>query len=161
VNLSATAGWDNFFVAQASAAAALAGLLFVAVSINLGRILSLRHLPGRAAETLVLVLLQLAVAMLGLVPGQPVELLGGEFALLGMSAMALATFLQWRAREDPHRHVAVRLFTNQLPEALVLIGGLQLLARCPAGVYWIAPAAVLGFLGFSTNVWVLLIEIQR
>lgn len=33
--------WQSFFVAQASASAALAGLLFVAVSINLSRILKL------------------------------------------------------------------------------------------------------------------------
>jgi hypothetical protein len=44
------AGWDNFFVAEVGAAAALSGLLFVAVSINLTRILAIPHLPARAAE---------------------------------------------------------------------------------------------------------------
>jgi hypothetical protein len=53
MNPYTAAGWDNFFVAEAGASAALAGLLFVALSINLQRIMSLPTLPGRAAEGLV------------------------------------------------------------------------------------------------------------
>ena len=47
------AAWEPFFSAIIAAAAALTGLLFVAVSINLDRILKgARFLPARAAETL-------------------------------------------------------------------------------------------------------------
>jgi hypothetical protein len=47
------AGWQSFFVAIISAGAALTGLLFVAVSINLDRILkAATFLTTRAAETL-------------------------------------------------------------------------------------------------------------
>ena len=50
--------WQSFFVAVISAAAALTGLLFVAVSINLDKILKGRsYLPARAAETLASLLL--------------------------------------------------------------------------------------------------------
>jgi hypothetical protein len=44
--------------------------VFVAVSINLDRILAIKHLPGRAGETLVVLLGVLAVASLGLVQQQ-------------------------------------------------------------------------------------------
>jgi hypothetical protein len=48
-NAYSAAGWENFLVAETgTAAAALAGLLFVAVSINLSRIVSYPGLPGRA-----------------------------------------------------------------------------------------------------------------
>jgi hypothetical protein len=47
------AAWATFFAAITGAAAALAGLLFVAVSINLDHILKgPAMLPARAAETL-------------------------------------------------------------------------------------------------------------
>jgi modulator of FtsH protease len=44
--------WSDFFVAEVGAAAALSGLVVVAISINLKRILTVPVLPGRAAETL-------------------------------------------------------------------------------------------------------------
>jgi hypothetical protein len=43
--------WTDFFVAGASASAALAGLVFVAVSINIDRILRIQGLPSRALAT--------------------------------------------------------------------------------------------------------------
>ena len=76
-----TDGWGNLFLAGAGASAALAGVLFVAMSINLERILQGAGLPGRAGEAIVLLVAVLVVSMLGLVPGQSPTVLGGE--LLG------------------------------------------------------------------------------
>lgn len=41
--------WHDFFTAVTAAAAAVTGLLFVALSINLAAILKEPRLPGRAA----------------------------------------------------------------------------------------------------------------
>src|SRR6266702_2817868 len=60
--------WSDFGVGMAGAAAALAGLVFVAVSINLSEILKYRNLPGRAAQTLMLFITPLLAAIFLLVP---------------------------------------------------------------------------------------------
>ncbi len=62
--------WSDLFVATAGASAALAGLVFVAVSINIERILKFSGLPERALETVLLLLGVLLVSVVGLIPGQ-------------------------------------------------------------------------------------------
>ena len=44
--------WKDLFVAMAGASAALAGLLFVAISINVDRIVKYEGLPERGLEAL-------------------------------------------------------------------------------------------------------------
>jgi hypothetical protein len=65
-----TDAWVNFFVAEAGAAAALTGLVIVAVSINVRITVVTRLLSGRAAETVALLTGVLMLATFGLVPGQ-------------------------------------------------------------------------------------------
>jgi hypothetical protein len=48
------ADWTNFGLAAAGTAATLAGLLFVAISVNPKRILEFASLPARAGQTLIL-----------------------------------------------------------------------------------------------------------
>ena len=64
------ADWHDLFVASAGAAAALTGLIFVAVSINLAQILADRKLPTRAAETLSILVGLVLLSVFMLVPGQ-------------------------------------------------------------------------------------------
>ena len=72
------AEWHDMFVAIAGAAAALTGLLFVAVSINLTRILEFEILPTRAVETLSIMIGLLLLSVIMLVPGQGSTLLGAR-----------------------------------------------------------------------------------
>jgi hypothetical protein len=81
-----THGWGELLLAEAGASAALAGPLFVAISINLERILQGTGLPGRAGEAIVLLVAVLVVSTLGLVPGQSPTVLGAE--LLGAGLVA-------------------------------------------------------------------------
>src|SRR6202046_3522250 len=66
--------WHDFFIAAAGATAALSGLIFVAVSINLRDILAEEkkigspYLTGRALESLVALLGVLAISLVGLDP---------------------------------------------------------------------------------------------
>ena len=60
--------WEPFLLAQVGASAALTGLVFVALSINLGRIIEHRYLVGRAGEAVVLLVLPVIVGLILLVP---------------------------------------------------------------------------------------------
>src|SRR6201995_825466 len=75
--------WAGFFQAELGPAAALAGLVIVAISINVSRILSAPTLPGRAAETLVSPCGVLVACSFALVPHQPGWVLGGELIATG------------------------------------------------------------------------------
>jgi hypothetical protein len=76
------AAWVPFFTAMIAAAAALTGLLFVAVSINLVRMLdAARGLPARSAETLATLLLVVVSSALALIP-QSTRLLGLEIVIV-------------------------------------------------------------------------------
>jgi len=62
--------WTDLFVASAGASAALTGLVFVAVSINIEHILKFEGLPERALGTVLLLLSVVLVSIIGLIPGQ-------------------------------------------------------------------------------------------
>ena len=65
--------WTDLFVAAAGASAALAGLIFVAVSINVDRILALPGIPNRALQALVQLIAIVILSILMLAPGQLVS----------------------------------------------------------------------------------------
>ena len=82
------AAWAAFFTAVTGAAAALVGLLFVAVSINLDKILKNAMLPARAAETGDSAVRGDRCPALALVP-QDVELLGAEILVIAVPLTAI------------------------------------------------------------------------
>lgn len=153
-------GWDNFFVAEAGAAAALAGLLFVSISINLARILEFPALPPRAAEALGALLAVLVLSLLALIPNQSAQSFGAEVMILGLlmwiglSAAALRT-------GKPQRRAVLRILINQLPPLTFIAAGVMLYTGHPAGLYWLVPATFLAFAAGIFGAWVLLIEILR
>jgi hypothetical protein len=87
--------WLEFGVAAAGAAAVLAGLVFVAVSINLEKVLEVRGLPGRAGETIVMFMGALIASLLLLVPGQSRTALGVELAATGIVLAVVLILISW------------------------------------------------------------------
>src|SRR5436190_15416759 len=63
-----TMTWDAFFVASSGATAALAGLVFIGISINLEQVLAVPGLDLRALEALTLLVAALLLSLLVLVP---------------------------------------------------------------------------------------------
>jgi hypothetical protein len=76
--MTPSADWQNFAVMTGGASGALTGLLFVSVSLNASRIAGHQGLRASTAQTLVLFLAPLVMAMILLVPGQGDGVLGAE-----------------------------------------------------------------------------------
>ncbi len=161
--MDAAAGWHDFFVAEAGASAALAGLVFVAVSINLARILQFPQLPARVLEGLVTLLTVLIVATFALIPGQRAQMLGIEIGCTGLAVWAIKSAVILRSPR-PNAHggrFALRVLANQLPPLPFVVAGILILAGNPGGIYWTVTGTLLSFAAGLLDAWVLLIEINR
>ena len=156
--------WTDFFVAGAGASAALAGLVFVAVSINVERILQFKGLPDRALATVLLLLSVVLVSLIGLIPGQGRSALAAE--LFGVS-LVLALTILWLTgpgRADHDRslaHMASHWLLMAFGTIPLVIGAVSLFAEAGGGLYWIAAGVILATVGAVANAWVLLVEILR
>jgi hypothetical protein len=158
-------GWHDFFVAEVGASAALAGLIFVGVSINLTRILSLPRLPARAFEALLMLLSVLVLSSLSLVPEQSLPLLGAEVLVGGLVCWITVIVLDidiWRKTGAEFRRSYVLLVAmNQIATLPYVIAGLVLVFGGAGGLYWLVPAMVFSFIKAILDAWVLLVEINR
>jgi hypothetical protein len=159
-----TAEWTELFVAAAGASAALAGLVFVAVSINIERILKFPGLPERALETVLLLLAVLLASLIGLIPGQSATALGIELLLVGLLLAAVIAKLSTKSLPEgsqPPSHVLGRLLLLVGGTVPFVLGGASLIAETGGGLYWITAGLILAIVGGVTNAWVLLVEILR
>ena len=160
-----TDGWGELFLAEAGTSAALAGLLFVAISINLAKILEVRGLVGRAGEAIVLLVAVLIVSTLMLVPDQPRTALGTELLVTGLLAWSILVGIHMKAvrgRIGPSRPVLIgRVVMVQVAVLPFLVAGVSLLLLAGGGLYWLVPGVVLCLVVAVLTAWVLLIEIVR
>lgn len=158
--------WSNFFAGELGAAAALAGLLFVSVSMNQARILALGRMADRGLEALIILLLVIVVSSLALVPAQPMRLLGAEIFVAGAGTLGTIVPLQsgYLRNVDPvHRRPSTRTAQfNRIAVAVIALAGLVLLWRGDgAGLYLLPLGILLAFVAAGVNAWVLLVEINR
>jgi hypothetical protein len=155
--------WQGFAVAEVGAAAALAGLLVVACSINIGRIIEFRGVVSRLLGTLALFSGVLVVGTLLLVPGLESGWLGVLVAATG-AALALAVVRLRGVKELPpeYRRLARASFVVALAAAVVLaFAGVATALQVAGGLYWLAPGVLLAFGIGLVNAWVALVEILR
>jgi hypothetical protein len=159
------AHWEAFFSAQLAAAATLAGLLFVGVSLNLAKILGNPSLPGRALSGFYLLLANLILASLMLVPEQPPTVIGLEILLIGLALWGMISRLDVvairRSTADYRLYFVRHFFMFQVAVIPYLVSGVLVLAGVHGGLYWLAAAMVISLFVASTEAWVLLVEINR
>jgi modulator of FtsH protease len=156
-------GWHDFFVAEAGASAALAGLVFVAVSINVASIVHEPRLATRAGITVTLLLNILLISTVALISQIEPQILGALVLVIGGGLWVFVVVTAVRQGVDRDRtgqwvFHAVLLQIALLP---LLIGGIVLATGGAAGLFWVAAGFVLSFCVAVLNAWVLLIEILR
>jgi modulator of FtsH protease len=159
-------GWQNFYLMVGGAAAALTGLIFVAVSLHTRSIMSSTLHRDRAWASVVSLISQVFVAAAVLVPAQPAPVLGIEIELV---AVFWTYRTIWVIRNfGPSMRTADRPTTRWQLEWLVWIAwlaaliaaGIALAVASNTGFYLLAIAMVGMFLSAVWNAWVLISEIS-
>ncbi len=162
---SVTVPWQSLFSAELSAAVTLLGLVFVGLSINLGRIIASGVLIDRSLEAVFLLLALLVVATVALVPQQTVTWLGWETVAAGLAAWCLVVLFQERSR----RHLApgtgwnfvLRVVMGQIATLAFIAGGAMLVAGNPTGLGAVTVGMLFATISAVVDSWVLLVEILR
>jgi hypothetical protein len=159
-------GWENFFIGELGASAALTGLVFVGISINLKKILESSYLPNNALEALIAFVSTLFIAFLMLIPQQSFLAYGIEVLCGGLLTWILMTYLHmdtFRKAPTPYRHeLVVHIFVIYHLAAFSFVSaGISFLIWGAAGFYWIVVATFLSYLAAFVDTWLLVVEINR
>ena len=164
------AQWTDFAVAQVGASAALLGLVFVGMSINLKEFVGTPVLVNRALEAILLLGSVLLTATAVLMPGQEREAVGMELVVLGVLVsvavlrlqVGYSTYVVPTGDRGPTRgSIVSRRVLGLGSTVLIAIAGVLLLVEAGGGLYWWPAAVVAAYLGAIVNAWVLLVEILR
>jgi hypothetical protein len=154
--------WTAMYGAVAAAAAAFAGLLFVALTVNLPRILPDAAHVARAREALGGLLSLLVLGLLVLIPGQGRGALGVE--LLGAAAVLVAISIRLQSQTIRRLPAGgrvpwtLRMLPVNLATVAIAVAGASLLAGAGGGLYWLAGTVIVYILRSALDSWALVVE---
>lgn len=158
-------GWSEFFVAAAGASAALAGLIIVAMSVNVELIITIPGMTSRAASAVALLVLGTVASLAGLIPHQGLLALGIEIGLLGLAGLGFTVDSMvrvLRARGDRPLYEALsKTVVEVVPALAFVVGGVVFALGNDVGSYFVAFGAIGGIMVAVLNAWVVLVEIRR
>jgi modulator of FtsH protease len=155
---------SDFFVATAGAAAALAGLIIVAMTVSVDRIITIPGMTSRAATAIGLLVAATVISLAGLID-QPAWAFGIEALVAALAATALSI-------DSVVRVVSGRGATTLggavfktgigvVPAVLFGVGAVVVLGGMPGATVWIGIGSLFAIIVAVLNAWVLLVEIKR
>jgi hypothetical protein len=156
--------WNNFFIMVGGGAAALAGLVFIAMSINLSIITRDATHKNRAIATMTGFTAVFMICALALIGNQNYQWVGVEW--LTVSLVPTVTYIRVyiRARETGKSSVGLsvgRFIAGTSCYVAQIIGSVLLILGYVAGLYLASVAMVLSFAFFISGAWLLITGIQQ
>lgn len=158
--------WHDFFVSEVGASAALAGLLFVATSMNLPRIVGARYLVALAGQTLMILTGALCISSLALFPDVDSPSVRWAMAAAALLAWLIVTLLLGTLRLLPpplrslHRFASA-IILSQCATLPVLVAAFIGAVGGTLSPDAIAFGVILALVASLYSAWVLLVEILR
>lgn len=154
--------WHDLFVMAGGATAALAGLIFVAVSLNQEHIMSNRAFPSIAGNTLAMLVGSLILSVFVLTPDQPMTHLGVESLVLGACVFVFvmtSIFLTSRAAGLAWR--LLRFTIGAIATLPLVVGGAMLTSHNGSGMYLLMTQIICSVIVSVYWGWILLVEVRR
>jgi modulator of FtsH protease len=154
----------DFFVATAGASAALAGLVIVAMSVSVDKVIAIPGMTSRAAAAIGLLVAATVIALAGLID-LPVAWFGVEVVIAGLASTWLALFsVVLVVRNRAGSSLASALFRSGIaiiPAVFFVIAGIVVLAGGTGAPVLIGLGAILAIIVAVVDTWVILVEIKR
>lgn len=155
------AAWGDFANTVGGAAAALAGLLFVGLSLNLSEVLAYPGVSTRAGMTIGMTVALMLVAVVLAAPGQGVRVVAAELAVIGLVVIVGVMATVRRPPDHGVRRMLYQFVLPLVPMGLLVVGATSLWVQAGGGLYWVLAAVVTGLAAATANSWVLVVEIRR
>ena len=157
--------WSDFCVAQIGASAALAGLVFVGVTINLDAIIATPPLPNRVLRAVLVLATVLFENSVLLAPHLSTFGTGLAVLLLGLAAstgmLALNRNICRKTAQQYQRQQLFQIVPSQLATLSFVFAGTSVLVSGEGGFSWFLPGTLFCYAAALAEAWVLLIEIKR
>ena len=156
--------WSDFNVAMVGATAALAGLVIVAASVNIGDIIKEASLTARLAAGISGLVLALIGSAIGLIPEVGPVLYGVAMIVIALGAGVFQVQATRRIFENQHPANRMRWLKSAvgfLAPLDYLIGGALLAADQPAGLAWFAVGSIVAIGAALLVSWIVLVEVLR
>jgi hypothetical protein len=158
------AGWSDFHVAMVGATAALAGLVIVAASVNIDKVVAAGSVTSRLAASIATLVVAIVVSGVALVPGLPLPWFGALTVVAAIPAAGFqfhAASTLARDRQGPARGRSLRSAIGFVPILAYLAAGVLCLAGQSSGVGVSAAGTLTTIIVALLMSWIALVEVLR